>query len=93
MYTVNWDGKFSGLVAVDIDRDGNIHGLDNNLNVVQVFEPQNGTFVRSYNAYPPENEYRVNLQTDFSINPADQQVVISNFETKSIEKITPVTAP
>lgn len=93
MYTVNWDGKFSGLVAMDIDQYGNIHGLDNNLNVIQVFEPQNGTFLRSYNAYPPENEYRVNLQTDFSINPADQRVVISNFETRTIETIATVSAP
>lgn len=88
MYTSVWDGMFSGLVAVDIDQSGNIHGLDNNLNVVQVFEPVNGAFVRSYNAYPPENEYRINLQTDLSINPADQRVVISNFETKSVETIT-----
>jgi len=88
MYTSNWNGLFSGLVAIDIDRYGNIHGLDNNLNVVQVFEPQTGTFLRSYNAYPYENEYRVNLQTDISINPADDnQATITNVGTMKVETI------
>ncbi|MHB8809819.1 MAG: SdrD B-like domain-containing protein [Desulfobulbaceae bacterium] len=93
LYTTNWDGKFSGLSGVEIDQFGNVHGLDNNLNVVQVFEPQNGTFLRSYKAYPPENEYRLNLQTDFAIQPIDQRVVVSNLATRTIETITSVTAP
>lgn len=88
-----WDGKFSGLMAVDIDQYGNIHGLDNSLNVVQVFEPQNGTFLRSYNAYPVENENRLNLQMDLGINPADSRVVISNIATKNVETVTTVTVP
>ncbi|MHB1349491.1 MAG: SdrD B-like domain-containing protein [Desulfobulbaceae bacterium] len=90
LYEPNWDGKFSGLMAVDIDRDGNVHGLDNNLNVVQVFEPQTGAFLRSYNAYPPENEYRLNLQTDIAIHPDDQRVVMSNVATQRIETIATV---
>jgi hypothetical protein len=77
-------------MAVDIDRDGNVHGLDNNLNVVQVFEPQTGAFLRSYNAYPPENEYRLNLQTDIAIHPDDQRVVMSNVATQRIETIATV---
>lgn len=83
----NWDGKFSGLVAVDIDKYGNIHGLDNNLNVVQVFDPQSGSFVSSYNAYPTDNEFLLNLQTDLDINPNDGRVIISNASTKSVELV------
>jgi DNA-binding beta-propeller fold protein YncE len=93
LYTSNWDGLFAGLMAVAIDPYGNIHGLDNNLNVVQVFEPQNGTFLGSYNAYLPENAYRLNLQTDIAIHPADHRVVLSNVATSSIETIATVPAP
>lgn len=93
LYTTNWDGKFSALVAVFVDRYGNVHGLDNNLNVVQVFEPRNGTFLRSYNAYPAENEYRLNLQMDIGIHPADNRVMVSNLATRSVETVTTVTAP
>lgn len=91
LYTTNWDGKFAGLVAVDIDQQGYIHGLDNSLNVVQVFEPQNGAFVTSYNAYPPANESFLNLQTDISIHPGDNRVLMSNVATQSVELIH--TAP
>ncbi len=87
LYTTNWDGKFSGLVAVVIDQSGDIHGLDNNLNVVQVFEPQNGTFLRSYNAYSVDNEFFLNLQTDLSIHPADNRVIMTNAATKNVELI------
>jgi hypothetical protein len=93
LYTTNWDGKFSALVAVFVDRYGNVHGLDNNLNVVQVFEPQNGTFLHSYNAYPPENEYRLNLQMDITIHPADNRVMVANLATRSVETVTTITAP
>lgn len=93
LYTTNWDGKFSALVAVFVDSYGNVHGLDNNLNVVQVFEPQNGTFLRSYNAYPVNNEYRLNLQTDIGIHPADNRVMVSNLATRSVETVTTITAP
>lgn len=93
LLTKNWDGKFSGLMAVDIDQYGNIHGLDNTLNVVQVFEPQGGTFLRSYNAYTLENEFSLNLQIDLSINPTDNRVIISNLATKNIETVTTLTAP
>ncbi|MHB8809714.1 MAG: SdrD B-like domain-containing protein [Desulfobulbaceae bacterium] len=93
LYTTNWNGKFSALVAVSVDGYGNIHGLDNNLNVVQVFEPRNGTFLRSYNAYPAENEYRLNLQTDINIHPADNLVMVSNLATRSVETVTTITAP
>lgn len=93
LYTTNWDGKFSGLSAVEIDMFGNVHGLDNNLNVVQVFEPLNGTFLRSYKAYPPANEYNLNLQTDFVIQPLDQRVIVSNLATRALETVATITAP
>lgn len=93
MYTTNWDGLFSGLMGVDLDSYGNIHGVDNSLNVVQVFSPQTGAFLRSYNAYPAENEYRLNLQTDIAIHPLDQRVLVSNVATRSVETIATVPAP
>lgn len=89
----SWDGLFAGLMAVDIDPFGNIHGLDNNLNMVQVFDPQTGSFLRSYIAYPPENESIVNLQTDIGIQPIDHRVVLSNVATRRIETIATVPAP
>jgi len=93
LYTTNWDGKFAGLVAVDTDQFGNIHGLDNSLNVVQVFNPQTGSFIRSYNAYPVENESLLNLQTDISIHQSDNRVIMSNVSTRSVETIETVPAP
>lgn len=93
MYTTNWDGLFSGLMGVDLDSYGNVHGVDNSLNVVQVFSPQTGAFLESYNAYPAENEYRLNLQTDIAIHPIDQRVLVSNVATRSIETVATVPAP
>lgn len=93
MYTTIWDGMFSGLMAVSLDPFGNVHGLDNSLNVVQVFSPQTGAFLGSYNAYSPENEYRLNLQTDIGIHPTDHRVLVSNVATRAVETITTVPAP
>ncbi|GAB4345463.1 MAG: hypothetical protein Kow0089_22560 [Desulfobulbaceae bacterium] len=87
LYTSNWDGKFAGLVGVAIGPAGYVHGLDNSLNVVQVFEPQTGAFVTSYNAYLPENETILNLQTDIAIHPVDNRVIISNVATRTIELV------
>ena len=55
--------------------------------VVQVFEPQGGLFQESYNAYLSENEFRLNLQSDFSINSADSRVIISNLVTRGVEQV------
>ena len=93
MYTTNWDGLFAGLVAVVTDRYGNIHGLDTSLHVTQVFEPQNGTFLRSYNSYLPENEAGLNLNTDLAIHPTDNRVVVTNVATRNVESVATVPAP
>lgn len=87
MLTSNWDGLFSGLMAVDIDPNGYIHGLDNNLNVVQVFDPVSGSFLYSYDAYPAANALTLNLQSDLSINPVDTRVIITNAATRNIETV------
>lgn len=92
MYSTVWDGKFAGLMSVAIDQYGNAHGLDNNLNVVQVFNP-GGTFVRSYNAYLAENASAMNVQMDMAINPVDHRVVVANLATGNVETVTTVTAP
>jgi len=93
LYTTNWDGKFAGLVAVDFDQYGYIHGLDNSLNVVQVFDPQTGAFVRSYNAYQVNSGNQLNLQSDIGINPVDNRVVISNVAAMNVELITVLPVP
>lgn len=89
-YGMNWNAKFSGLMAVDIDQYGNIHGLDNSLNIVQMFDPQTGSYLGSYKAYLNENQYLLNLQSDISIHPADDRVIVSNVATKSMETVATV---
>lgn len=91
--TTNWDGKFAGLLAVATDRYGNVHGLDNSLHVVQVFEPENGTFLRSYNAYLPHNAANLNLNSDIAIHPADDRVVVTNMATNNVEPVAIAPAP
>ena len=93
LLTSNWDGLFAGLMAVAVDPYGNVHGLDNNLNVVQVFSSQDGTFLRSYNAYTAENENNLNLQADITIHPIDKRVIINNAASRSVETIATVPAP
>lgn len=79
-----WDGYFAGLKGIAFDQRGNIHGVDNTLNVVQVFDPVTTAFKYSYKAYYHED--RANIQMDISIRK-DNLVSIANAATVNIESV------
>jgi outer membrane protein assembly factor BamB len=43
-----WEGKFVSLQCLAVDGNGKVHALDSYMNVVQVLEPGDGTFIVAY---------------------------------------------